>query len=323
MSMNLRDAALSYAARGWPVFPVHGIMDDGNGRPVCTCGRGEACGPDAGKHLSPIASRGRKDATRSTEKISRWWPDAPGATPWNIAILTGRRSGLYVVDGRSDAIARIPSDLPQTLASETGGGSTHLFFAYPDGVELFRNTTGRIAEGVKTRGDDGWLIVPPSLHHSGHAYSWQNDAEVAPLPPELLSRLGAPSVPSVRPSTVDASTLLDDVADLPIAAPSDRRSHRDPFAIVSTRIRGDDVEPALRALADRLARIGVERDAVVAAVCDANDRNADPQLDTDIAELLAYDAIAREVDRREILRKTTTASVVDAKTAGGQKKSLR
>ncbi len=78
-------AALAYALRGWAVFPLHSIIDG-----KCSCGK--ACGSH-GKH--PRTPNGLKDATVIEETISRWWQRWPGA---NIGLLTGARSGFWVLD---------------------------------------------------------------------------------------------------------------------------------------------------------------------------------------------------------------------------------
>jgi len=51
---SLRESALSYAMRGWRVFPLHGFV---NG--ACTCGRSSCSSP--GKH--PLVRRGLYEAT--------------------------------------------------------------------------------------------------------------------------------------------------------------------------------------------------------------------------------------------------------------------
>ncbi len=74
-------AALDYAAQGWHVIPVHGVVD---GR--CTCG-GATC--SAGKH--PIYGGGFKIATTDLQTIRDWWDANPGA---NVAIATGAVSDV-------------------------------------------------------------------------------------------------------------------------------------------------------------------------------------------------------------------------------------
>jgi len=80
------DAALAYAARGWPVLPVHGVL---NGR--CTCGTEHCASP--GKH--PITARGVNDATADPDRVRARFDGQPRA---NIGIATGDRSGIIVLD---------------------------------------------------------------------------------------------------------------------------------------------------------------------------------------------------------------------------------
>ena len=85
----MSDAALDYAARGWPVFPVWWAL---GGR--CACGNPDC--PHPAKHpIGKLAPKGRNSATTNSETIKKWWMDYPEA---NIGIPTGPESGLVVVD---------------------------------------------------------------------------------------------------------------------------------------------------------------------------------------------------------------------------------
>lgn len=66
---NLLTAALSYAARGWPVFPLHTIKDG-----ACTCALGTKC-HSPGKH--PRTPNGFKDGTSNIERVRQWWSRSP------------------------------------------------------------------------------------------------------------------------------------------------------------------------------------------------------------------------------------------------------
>lgn len=71
--LDLGAAALSYARRGWHVFPLHS-PDPERG---CTCLAGRDC-KSPGKH--PRTRRGLKDATTDEAQISRWWQRWSGQT---------------------------------------------------------------------------------------------------------------------------------------------------------------------------------------------------------------------------------------------------
>lgn len=99
-------AALTYAARGWPVFPVEP--------------HGKA--PHAG-----LAPHGLKDATTDPTIIRRWWAAVPNA---NVGVVTGATSGVWVLDAdptsdHPDPIAELQgkyAPLPNTPTSRTPSG---------------------------------------------------------------------------------------------------------------------------------------------------------------------------------------------------------
>ena len=49
-------------------------------------------------------------------------------------------------------------------------------------------TVGRIGPGIDTRGDDGYVVVPPSIHQTGHRYAFLGDpwAPIEPAPAWLI-----------------------------------------------------------------------------------------------------------------------------------------
>ena len=82
--VSKREAALAYAAAGWPVVPLH-VADPVRG---CSCGAGKGC-PRPGKH--PRSRHGVKDATRAPKQIRAWWdkwPDANIAGGLKVALRT-------------------------------------------------------------------------------------------------------------------------------------------------------------------------------------------------------------------------------------------
>ncbi len=86
-----REAALSYARRGVPIFPVNYITEGG----TCSCGClkiNPGCKP--GKH--PITPSGHKSAMTDPDVVGAWWTKDPEA---NIGMPTGPRTGILVLDG--------------------------------------------------------------------------------------------------------------------------------------------------------------------------------------------------------------------------------
>ena len=92
----LLDAALGYAARGIPVYPVHWPRHiPGGASLACSCPRGAACDRPA-KH--PLLRHGVKEATTDPDRIGRWWQRWPQA---NLGLATGVVFDALDVDGQA------------------------------------------------------------------------------------------------------------------------------------------------------------------------------------------------------------------------------
>jgi hypothetical protein len=194
-------AALSYAARGWGVFPCHSVREPAG----CSCYRADCASP--AKH--PRIAGGLTAATSDPSTIEGWWRRWPNA---NVAIRTGAASGIIVLDvdpdhGGEETLARLLAEhrpLPPGAVVETGSGGRHVYFAHPGG--LIRNDAGRrLGPGIDIRGDGGYVIAPPSRHVSGGSYLWNDGRKDLPtLPDWLLERLRqaltSPAVAVPRPA---------------------------------------------------------------------------------------------------------------------------
>lgn len=176
-------AALEYAARGWRVFPLHGIV-----RGRCTCARADC--PSPGKH--PLVRRGHYDATTDEVAIGEWWR---GWRRANIGLVTGAESGIAVIDvdlpTALASLGRLVAAAPgTTLTGLTGGGGIHLFYEIDD-PEL-GNSAGRLPglegdlPGIDLRANGGYVVAPPSVHRSGACYEWLDDAREIALAPAWL-----------------------------------------------------------------------------------------------------------------------------------------
>jgi Bifunctional DNA primase/polymerase, N-terminal/Primase C terminal 1 (PriCT-1) len=173
-------AAVAYAVRGLPVFPVR---------------------LDARDKKRPHTTHGHLDATTDARTIHNWfgpqglWPDAA------IGVRTG--SGLVVIDvdprhGGDEGFDELCDSLgapPRTATVATAQGGRHLWFRVPPS-ERVPNSAGTLARGVDVRGDGGWVVAPPSSAPWG-TWSWSTRAPIADLPPEWL-RATALARPSQR-----------------------------------------------------------------------------------------------------------------------------
>ncbi len=173
-------AALTYAARGWPVAPAHSIRDDRS----CTCSDVKCT--SRGKH--PLTPHGLKDASTDEATIRSWWSKWPHA---NVLIRTGMVGDRCLValdiDPRhngDESLAKLiieHGELPATPQCCTGGGGQHIFMWAPRAIPNSAGKAGdeRFGEGVDVRGEGGYVIAAPSRHESGRTYEWDSGAHPA------------------------------------------------------------------------------------------------------------------------------------------------
>ena len=190
------DAAQSYVARGWCVFPA----------PI-------------GEKKSLMSAKndrlGRKwGATCEPDDVVNYWNKWPNA---NVAVVTGPQSGIWVLDidtpeGHArDGFASLAAlvaehgPLPETLTAESPSGSRHLYFNWPSAGGI-RNTTNVPGPGLDVRAEGGMVIAPPSVKPDGGRYIWVNASPVADAPQWLLDLVtpDAPQMPAPRRATPPA-----------------------------------------------------------------------------------------------------------------------
>jgi len=250
---NLLDAALAYADLGYAVFP---------------------CVPGKKRPLTP---RGFHDATSDAAQIERWWAEHPGA---NVTIPT---RGLIVIDvdgAQNGWLSDDPErqlDLARAPISRTPRGGRHYIFRQPDG-KRWGNTTGRIAPGVDTRGDGGYILVPPSIV-SGSAYCWEPTLELDTGP------AGLPEPPAWLVAILDEIAARADT--LPRDAPSDDGGNPIPEG---------QRNAALASLAGTMRRVGMTRAEILAALTAVNTVRCRPPLPGREVERIASSVARYEPD---------------------------
>ncbi len=126
-----------------------------------------------------------KDGTTDTNQIRSWWQSHPNA---NVAIATGRPSGIVVVDVDVKNGARGDESLRRlngfdvtsiTLRASTPSGGFHIVYALPPGVDI-GNSAGSIGPGIDVRGTGGYIAAEPSVTTTG-GYQWSCQFEEIPL----------------------------------------------------------------------------------------------------------------------------------------------
>ncbi len=249
---QLLDAALSYAARGWPVFPLHSIR---NGRCSCEEREERPCQDNPGKH--PRVRHGSTEATTRPEIIQRWWRQWPDA---NICIRTGGNLAVLDIDVRDGidgrtSLAALEANHgrpPHTKSAATGGGGLHRYF-WKDGP--LRSWYAR-ESGLELHADNVYVVAPPGNHESGGTYTWLGPDELAPLPDWLATK---PTMPSGN-GTGETEPEPD---------PTVREGGRNVY---------------LWQQACRMRRIGLSEDVILAAL-EAENQKCLPPWDGDLADL--------------------------------------
>ena len=159
----LLEAALRYAGSGYAVFPL--------------VPRGK----------KPITRHGFKDASIDPAQIRQWWAENPKA---NIGSPTGADTfDVLDVDKRNggyDSLAKllIAGTLPAGPVSDTGGGGEHIALKHVPGI----GTRAGFLPGLDFKSDAGYVVLPPSIHHSGKRYEWRKGQE--------LGKVGLPDAPA-------------------------------------------------------------------------------------------------------------------------------
>jgi hypothetical protein len=203
-------------ASGTLVFPVHGIRDG-----KCTCGDAGCVGANkAGKH--PLGKGWQLSATADPMLVVALWQRTTDA---NIGILTGRRSGIVVVD--VDGMAGMQS----LVAIERAYGPTqitpmaitprgrHIYFKHPGGNVVVHNSASAVGPKIDVRGDGGYVVAPGSVHASGVEYCWSlgralGDVELAPLP------MWATAAPAIAMQEIPIPRAAPSATVLPLRADS-------------------------------------------------------------------------------------------------------
>lgn len=184
---DFRAAATYYISRGWPVFPIHGLVPSEEGL-ACTCGDPTCDEKTRGKH--PANNHGHLDATTDPQAVTGLWADL---VTRNLAIATGLAARLAVIDidprnGGHDAwdeFERLNPDTTfNTHSIATGGGGLHLYYL----VDVATPTIPNLLRGVDLKADGGYVLAPPSTHVSGGSYSTVQPvpATLSPLPAPVL-----------------------------------------------------------------------------------------------------------------------------------------
>lgn len=184
-SKTLKESAKWYALNGWPVVP----LEPRDKRPLTS---------------PPELMHGLKDATTSILQADEWWTRWPNA---NIGLRTGIAFDVLDLDGPAAQakLAQVAPKYRHTGPIASTGKGYHLFYA----VTGSKNHSGLFDTTIDFRGDNGYVVAPPSVHPSGHKYVWALGMPAGVLPdapdwlkealfPPKVERTTDPNDPRIR-----------------------------------------------------------------------------------------------------------------------------
>ncbi|MGI8936894.1 MAG: bifunctional DNA primase/polymerase [Iamia sp.] len=243
MSGDLIGWALGYAGLGWPVLPL---------RP---------------RAKVPTTPHGLRDATTDPDVLRGWWERWPAA---GIGLTTGHAFDVLDIDGGVDVWDRFEGAAPHDEWDVTGP-----IVLTARGIHIYVAATGRgnragLLPSVDWRGRGGYVVAPPSVHPSGHVYSWdptrRPGTTPGPVPAWLLDLIDGPRTPPRPPAahvagegTVYGRRALD--AELGRLAPTDVGRRNDELVRAAFRLGqlvaggeldARNVASALLTVADRI-----------------------------------------------------------------------
>jgi Bifunctional DNA primase/polymerase, N-terminal len=178
----LGEAALGYAAMGWPVCPgahssrgLAGTREPGR---ACSCDR-VGC-PAPGAH--PVSPTWQMQGTVDGERIRQWWEARPEA---NVILVTGRVFDVLDVPAvpGATALAALAAAGVQTGPVAVEGTERMLFFVATRGAPADEDEWWSCGldsspdmsvqlEGLRWHSRDSYVLAPPSRYGDGQDVRW-------------------------------------------------------------------------------------------------------------------------------------------------------
>ena len=144
-----------------------------------------------GRDKRPLLAKWKQfqETAAGEEQIEKWW-DKP--TPPNIGIVTGRVSGIIVID--IDTHKGAVDIFPETYTVQTGNGGLQKYYRYVPGFTVSANGYPHMPH-VDIRADGGYVVAPPSVTNyktkegkqMGGEYTLIHDIPLAPFPTHLFA----------------------------------------------------------------------------------------------------------------------------------------
>jgi hypothetical protein len=185
-------------------------------------------------------------ATSDLKQIEAWCREFRDC---NWGAVAGPKSGFFAVDVDDPTAMQQLKDkygpIPEGLCNVTSRGY-QLIYKWPDDTEV-KPATNRPCDRIDIRGRDSYIVIPPSLHPSGHRYHYSDATlPILPCPAWLLSLCLTPP----QAGTQDGQTTpAGAVASCPIGP--GRRTHllvSTAGKLLSQGVPADGIEAALSGL---------------------------------------------------------------------------
>jgi bifunctional DNA primase/polymerase-like protein len=142
----------------------------------------------------PLVKNWPAQASNERVQVGRWF-----SRRCNVGVATGPLSNVFVLDidpksGGGISLAGLIHDhgmLPATLTAGTPSAGQHRYFRWPQGGDIF-NSAGMVGEGLDIRGQNGYVLAPPSYivdRETGEVrdYVWEMRAPIAEAPDWLVT----------------------------------------------------------------------------------------------------------------------------------------
>lgn len=233
----MRDAAQGHAGVGLRVFPLQ-----------------------PGSKQPRRRSRGVLDATSDPIKVAHWF--AEGGAELNFGVACGVQEGgwhLLVVDvdmksGGMESYTKLALErgFPDTYTVQTPGGGWHHYYR---AVQPVRNTASRVAPGIDTRGEGGYVVGAGSVVEDVAYRVVSGETPIADAPAWLL-----------------ADVVGEEGEDTPPSSSTPTRV---------TQVTEGARNASLASLAGTMRRRGMDQDVIETALIGHNQRHCLPPLSTD------------------------------------------
>lgn len=223
-------AALAYAKRGWPIFPMNAAK-------------------------KPLSAHGLKDATTNPSTIASWWVRHPAAL---VALATGRPSGVIALDvdirpagSGLESLERLGIVTHATApTAHSPSGGFHLFFAAP--AHEVRSSTAKLGPFLDIRAEGGSIILPPG---PGRYWDPVLNLDTVPLPPmpdwmlvrEAVKPVAESRIQPGAPLSRYGEVALDNAVKRILSAPAGEQEatlNREVFGIARLA-GGNEIPPGL------------------------------------------------------------------------------